>query len=82
MAFDGLVTRAITCELNNLLIDTKIDKIFQPTKDEILLNIRSKQENYKLILSANPTNARIHLTTRNYENPAKPFNFCMLLNLS
>ena len=31
MAFDGLVTRAITYELNSLLIDTKIDKIFHPT---------------------------------------------------
>ncbi|MBE5812193.1 MAG: fibronectin/fibrinogen-binding protein [Clostridiales bacterium] len=79
MAFDGLVTRAIIAELNSLLIDTKIDKIFQPTKDEILLNIRGKQENYKLILSANPANARIHLTTKSYENPSKPFNFCMLL---
>lgn len=79
MAFDGLVTRAVIHELNSLLIESKIDKIFQPTKDEILLNIRGKQENYKLMLSANPANARIHLTTKTYENPVKPFNFCMLL---
>lgn len=79
MAFDGLVTRAITDELNKLLIDSKIDKIFQPTKDEILIHIRAKQNNYKLLLSANPANPRIHFTTKNYENPAKPFNFCMLL---
>lgn len=79
MAFDGLVTRAITNELNKFLIDTKVDKIFQPTKDEILLNIRGKQNNYKLMLSANPSNARVHLTNLSYENPAKPFNFCMLL---
>jgi len=79
MAFDGLVTRAITYELNSLLIDAKIDKVFQPTKDEILLNIRGKQGNYKLMLSANASNARVHLTTKIYENPAKPFNFCMLL---
>lgn len=79
MAFDGLVTRAIVNELHDLLIDTKIDKIFQPTKDEILLHIRGKQNNYKLLLSANPSSARVHLTTLTYENPAKPFNFCMLL---
>lgn len=79
MAFDGLIARAITKELNNLLIDTKLDKIFQPAKDEILLHIRGKQDNYKLILSANPVTARIHLTTKTYKNPSKPFNFCMLL---
>lgn len=79
MAFDGLVTRAITHELNILLLDTKIDKIFQPTKDEVLIHIRGKENNYKLLLSANATNARVNITTLNFENPTKPFNFCMIL---
>lgn len=79
MPFDGLVTHAVKNELYNLILDTKIDKIFQPEKDEILLHIRGNRINYKLMLSANPENARVHLTSLSYENPQKPFNFCMIL---
>jgi len=79
MAFDGLVTRAITNELNTLILNGKIDKIHQPTKDDILFTIRSLNKNYKLILSANAQFARVHITNKVFENPEKPFNFCMVL---
>ncbi|MEY8347410.1 NFACT RNA binding domain-containing protein [Bacillus cereus] len=79
MAFDGLFTRAITHEITNSLQTGRISKIYQPSKYEILLHIRANGKNQKLILSAHPTYARIHLTNQNYDSPALPPMFCMLL---
>ena len=80
MALDGIVIHALTDELNNKLINGKVDKIYQPESDEILLTIRNNGTNYKLLLSANSSNPRIYLTT-NYkkENPISAPMFCMLL---
>ncbi|MEC2507691.1 NFACT family protein, partial [Bacillus cereus] len=60
MAFDGLFTRAITHEIENSLYTGRISKIYQPSKYEILLHIRANGKNQKLILSSNPTYARMH----------------------
>ena len=80
MPYDGLVTRNICNELSSLLLEGKIDKIIQPNKDETLLFIRNNRVTYKLLLSANAENARVHITEiKNIENPLKPFNFCMVL---
>ncbi|MGG0184584.1 Rqc2 family fibronectin-binding protein [Bacillus rhizoplanae] len=79
MAFDGLFTRAITHEITNSLQTGRISKIYQPSKYEILLHIRANGKNQKLLLSAHPTYARMHLTTQNYDSPALPPMFCMLL---
>lgn len=57
----------------------RIDKIYQPEQDEILINIRAKGQNCKLILSANASYPRIHLTSLSKENPLNPPVFCMLL---
>ena len=38
MAFDGIVTKAVIAELNHCLINGKINKIFEPNKNEILCN--------------------------------------------
>ncbi|WP_445290912.1 Rqc2 family fibronectin-binding protein [Bacillus cereus] len=79
MAFDGLFTRAITHEIENSLYTGRISKIYQPSKYEILLHIRANGKNQKLILSSHPTYARMHLTNQNYDSPAIPPMFCMLL---
>ena len=79
MAFDGLFTRAITHEIANSLYTGRISKIYQPSKYEILLHIRANGKNQKLILSAHPTYARLHLTNQSYDSPALPPMFCMLL---
>ncbi|KFN01783.1 fibronectin/fibrinogen-binding protein [Bacillus clarus] len=79
MAFDGLFTRAITHEIANSLQTGRISKIYQPSKYEILLHIRANGKNQKLILSAHPTYARMHLTNQSYDSPALPPMFCMLL---
>ena len=49
MSLDGIVTRAIVKELNNTILGGRIDKIYQHEKDEILINIYNKGNNYKLI---------------------------------
>lgn len=79
MSYDGLVTKAITFEIKNLLLGGKIQKISQPSKNDIVLNIYSVGKSYKLLLSANNNEARVHITEKKYENPISPPNFCMVL---
>ncbi len=80
MPFDGLVTRKICKEYNEKLINGKVDKIIEPTKDEIIFFIRNNRNTYKLLLSINAENARTNITNiDNIVNPQKPFNFCMVL---
>ena len=78
MAFDGITTKSVIAELQNILIGGKINKIYEPTKNEILINIYNR-ENYTLLLSANPDYCRINLTTHTKPNPQNAPNFCMLL---
>lgn len=79
MSFDGIVTNAVIKELNETILGGRIDKIYQQEKDEILLNIHNKGENYRLIISASSNNPRIYLTTFSKKNPPAPPVFCMLL---
>lgn len=78
MTFDGIVTKSIVHELKNKLLNGRIDKIYQPEKDELRFNIYNNK-NYKLLISANSSHSRIHLTDTQKENPASPPMFCMLL---
>ncbi|MGF7057293.1 Rqc2 family fibronectin-binding protein [Brassicibacter mesophilus] len=79
MSLDGIVVKSITDELQSLIIDGKIDKIYQPEQDEIVLNIRNKGENFKLLMSASSNNPRIYITQSSKINPTNPPMFCMLL---
>jgi len=79
LPFDGIVAKCVVKELSGLLEGGRIEKIFQPEPDEININIRSKNSNYRLLLSANPTYPRIHITGASKENPSSPPVFCMLL---
>ena len=79
MPLDALCLTAVAEELRRAVVGGKIDKIYQPTRDEIVLFLRGQGENLKLLLSANPGHPRAHLTTLNRENPDKPPMFCMLL---
>lgn len=79
MSFDGLFTRAITKEVQESLSSGRISKIYQPSKYEILLHIRARGKNHKLLLSAHPTYARMHMTAQSYDSPSLPPMFCMLL---
>lgn len=79
MPFDGSVINSIIHELNQKLQNGRIDKIYQPEKDELIFGIRGFKENYKLLVSASPNYPRIHLTAENKSNPQAPPSFCMLL---
>lgn len=80
MAFDAIVVNSLARELNEMLEGTKIDKVYQPEKDEVCLKIRSGKDNYKLVLSASPSHPRVYIAD-NYEkqNPKKAPVFCMTL---
>ncbi|WP_010282583.1 Rqc2 family fibronectin-binding protein [Bacillus timonensis] len=79
MTFDGIFTHAIANELKQTLESGRISKIYQPYKNELIFQIRSNGKNHKLLLSAHPSYARIHLTNELYDNPHEPPMFCMLL---
>ena len=79
MAFDGIVTKAVVSELNTCLINGKINKIFEPNKNEILLGVYSSGKNYCLNVSIDSVNYRINLTTNSKTNPQNVLNFCMVL---
>ena len=78
MAFDGIVTKAIVAELSELN-GARIDKVFQPNKNEILLGLYLNKKNYALNICIDAQNCRINLTTNSKSNPQIAPNFCMLL---
>jgi len=79
MAFDGIVTRQIVAELNKCLINGKINKVFEPNKNEILLGIYANGKNHLLNICIDSVNCRINLTNSQKPNPLNAPNFCMLL---
>lgn len=79
MAFDGIVAKAVVAELNHCLLNGKINKIFEPNKNEILLGIYSGGKNYCLNVSIDSVNYRVNLTTNVKPNPQNVLNFCMVL---
>ena len=78
MAFDGIVTKAIASELQQLS-GARIDKIFEPNKNTIILGCYLDGKNYALNICINLQNYRIHLTTHSKPNPQVALNFCMVL---
>lgn len=79
MAFDAVSVRCLTDELQKKLINGRIDKIYQPEKDEITINIRTFDESFKLVLSASSAHPRVHFTNVSKKNPKTAPLFCMLL---
>lgn len=79
MAFDGIVTRAITNELAEKLENGRITKIYQPTEHDLVINVRNKGKNENLLISIHPNYARVHFTDEKLLNPKEPPMFCMVL---
>lgn len=79
MSLDAATLALVAGELKNTLLDAKIDKIFEPTRDEVLMTLRTRTETHRLLLSARSGSARVCLTKENFENPLTPPGFCMLL---
>lgn len=79
MALDGITLNYIKNEISEYVIGSKVEKIYQPSKCELIFVMRSRQGAYKLYMSAEAISPRIHLTSQALENPPKPPMLCMLL---
>ena len=79
MAMDGAFLHCLREELWTRLSDARVDKIHQPSREELVLSLRDRMGSYKLYLSARVNSPRVHFTTVALENPASPPMFCMLL---
>ncbi len=79
MAFDGITIACMASELNEKLNGGRISKIAQPEADELLLTIKSKVSNFRLLLSASASLPLVYLTETNKPSPMTAPNFCMLL---
>ena len=76
MPFDAIFLSAVCDELRQELIGARVEKIQQPARDMVVLQLRGKA---RLLLSASGNRSRFHVTQASYENPAQPPMFCMLL---
>ncbi len=79
MALDGIVLSNIVYELDTLLTNGRIDKIYQIEKEDILLSVRNNSTSYKLLLTANSNYPRLHLSTLAKNPSLEPPMFCMML---
>lgn len=79
MALDGIFLSSLLTNLKESIIDSKIDKINQPEKDEIILQLRKNRSNIKLLISASSQFSRLHITNIQKENPLKAPLFLMVL---
>ncbi len=79
MAFDAFFLTAVLDEIRQKTTAARIEKIHQPSRDTVILQLKSPEGRQKLMFVANPTAPRLHLTAASPENPAEPPMFCMLL---
>ncbi|WP_138159019.1 Rqc2 family fibronectin-binding protein [Peptoniphilus catoniae] len=79
MAYDGSVLRAVIFDLKEKLIGSRIEKIYQISDYDLVINVRKGSEKYKLFISASNNAPRVYLTEKSFTNPQNPPAFCMLL---
>ncbi len=79
MAFDGITIAAVVRELNEKITGTRVFKIAQPEKDELIITVKKDKEQLRLLISADPSLPLIYLTKDNKANPLTAPTFCMLL---
>ena len=80
MAFDGFITKSVITELQKTIIGAKVNKVYEPTKNDVVLSLYNNGNNYLLELCADPELCRICLTSHTKPNPQNAYNFCMLLD--
>lgn len=79
MALDGIFLHHLKNEISDFAVDSRVDKIHQPSRDELVITLRSREGSRRLLISCNADSARIHFTDFPPENPSKPPMFCLLL---
>lgn len=78
MALDGVFIKNLVAELNEAN-GAHIDKIHQPSADELVLILRKPAFNKRLLISTRQGQQRLHFSATKHDNPDKPPMFCMLL---
>lgn len=78
MALDGIYLHLLKNEISQKVLNGRVEKIHQPTKDELLITFRTLEGGVKLLLSAKADSSRVQLTTQSVENPKKPSMLTML----
>ncbi len=78
MPLDGITLNLLKKELSEYIVGSRIEKIHQPSKDELVFHLRSREGAYRLLISASANSPRLHLTANAPENPATPPMLCML----
>ncbi len=79
MALDGIFLRHIKTELEGILTDARVSQVYEPNRDELIINLRTFDGNKRLLLSTRADSPRVGITEYSVENPDKPPMFCMLL---
>ena len=79
MAFDAFFLSAVMEEIQSRTTEARVDKIHQPSRDTVIMQLKCREGRQKLLFALNPTAPRLHLSSSNPENPAEPPMFCMLL---
>lgn len=79
MAFDGVMMHYVKEEIKSVALDARVSQIHQPNRDELVIALRTKTGNKKLLVSSRANSPRICFTEHSIENPATPPMLCMLL---
>ena len=79
MALDAAMVRVAADELDLSLKGARVDKIYMPSRDEAVFSVRTRESRKMLFLSARSGAARAHITSEEFDYPAVPPAFCMLL---
>lgn len=79
MAFDGVMMHYVKEEIKSVALDARVSQIHQPNRDELVIALRTKNGNKKLLVSSRANSPRICFTKHSIENPATPPRLCMLL---
>ena len=78
MALDGAFLYAVRKELMELK-GGRVEKVHQPSREEVIVSVRTRNGSKKIYISANASSARVHITEKSVDNPQTPPMFCMLL---
>ena len=78
MPLDGIFLNCLLAELKEAE-GSRVEKIYQPSHDEFVFNLRGKDFNKKLLITISGVAPRIHFTNINFENPQTPPTLCMLV---
>ncbi len=78
MALDGAFLHLVKKEME-FLVGSRVDKIHQPSREQIIIGLRYKGGSSRLLISAAADSARIHITSADIDNPISPPMFCMLM---